>query len=119
MSVEKKSLDCVCGKFYSSRPSLCVHRKKCAMFLESKICKRVNLDVEGNTDDDLSVSSASSSKLAQEVLNADKLRLIELENKLKLKELELQMKEMEISNMKTEFSLIIQNNDMEISNLRN
>ena len=118
MSVEKKSLECVCGKFYSSRPSLCVHRKKCAMFLESKICKRVNLDVEGNTDDDLSVSSATSSKLAQEELNADKLRLIELENKLKLKELELQMKEMEISNMKTEFSLIIQNKDMEISNLK-
>ena len=33
----KKRLECICGKFYSCPPSLCVHRKKCAVYLENKI----------------------------------------------------------------------------------
>jgi hypothetical protein len=122
MSIEKKSLKCVCGKFYSSAPSLCVHRKKCSLFLESKTTKQVNVITEGNANDndDLSVSSAvSSSSLRSASINTTQLRLVELENKLKIKEMELENKNMEISNLKNEYFLKMQNKELEILNLKN
>lgn len=36
MSSENKMSFCICGKSYSSPPSLCVHRRNCEIHLEQK-----------------------------------------------------------------------------------
>lgn len=77
MSNEKK-LSCVCGKSYSSAPSLCVHRKKCNMFLEHK-----------PSNQGIIVTETYSS------------RIIELENIIKLRDEEIQSLKNEIQNLKT------------------
>ena len=63
MNSEKKMLFCICGKSYSSPPSLCVHRRNCEIHLEQKnkvVIKK----------------------------NQNNLRLIELENEIKLNQIE-------------------------------
>lgn len=80
MSNDKK-LSCVCGKLYSSAPSLCVHRKKCSMFLEHKLSKQ-----------DIINHDSSLSPL--------ELRVMELENQIKLKDDEIQSLKNEIQTLK-------------------
>lgn len=76
MSNEKK-LTCVCGKSYSSPPSLCVHRKKCNMFLEHKPSKQGIFVNETYTS-----------------------RIIDLENIIKLRDEEIQVLKNEIQTLK-------------------
>jgi hypothetical protein len=53
MSSEKKKLECVCGKTYASPPSLCVHRKKCNIYLEHKKNKTNSLPDRPDTPNKL------------------------------------------------------------------
>jgi len=87
MSNDKK-LSCVCGKFYSSAPSLCVHRKKCNIFLEHKSCNQGIVVNETYT-----------------------MRINELENIIKSKDEEIQSLKNEIQTFKNS----TQNIDIEIN----
>lgn len=86
MSNEKK-LYCVCGKSYSSAPSLCVHRKKCNMFLEDK-SKNKNIFVTEHFNQGIYVKETYTS------------RIIDLENIIKCKDEEIQVLKNEIQTLK-------------------
>jgi hypothetical protein len=122
--MEKKILECVCGKKYSGPPSLCVHRKKCSIYLEEKIkklknSKNVKLLIEEENNSNRSILALENQlkftdlKMENQNLNLElKDKDIELENQLKIKDLEmenlklkLELKDKEIENMNLKLEL--------------
>ena len=122
--MEQKILECVCGKKYSGPPSLCVHRKKCSIYLEEKIKKLKNsrnvklLIEEENNSNRRILALENRLKFTDLEMENTNLKLelkdkdLELENQLKLKDLEmenlklnLQLKDKEIENMNLKLEL--------------
>jgi hypothetical protein len=119
--MEKKMLECVCGKKYSSPPSLCVHRRKCPIHLEEKNKKLKNskLLIEEENNSNRSILALENQlkftnlEMENQNLNLQlKDKELELENQLKIKDLEvenlklnLQLKDKEIENMNLKLEL--------------
>ena len=109
---------CVCGKSYAFASSLCVHRKKCAVYLENPCSskkKRNNIKLKitekiiDDVDDDIKSMSSLNS-------NASSARIIELETDLKFKEMETEYK-LKLKDVEFENQLKLKNMELQIQKL--
>ena len=91
---EKKMLYCICGKKYSTPPSLCVHRRNCEIHLEHKnkniLKKNQNNLRMVELENEVKLNQIQAKKLQAEYQYQLKIKDLELQVKLQILELKLQ-----------------------------
>jgi hypothetical protein len=151
MEIQKKSFDCQCGKKFAHAPSLCIHRKKCSIYQEHKIANpkpnskpisdpdsdpnhNPNLNPNPNPNPNIKLviqEKDDVSVLSTTTTDSSVMRILELENELKLTELKnkyelrlkdiemeniLKLKNLELENQELKFSLKLKNLEIEMLN---
>lgn len=133
MENTKKTFDCQCGNKYNHTSSLCVHRKKCSIYQAYKLANpspspnpnpKPNVTLAIQEKDDVSILSSTST-------DSSIMRILELENELKLTELKnkyelrlkdqemeniLKIKNLELENQELKFELKLKNLEIEMLN---